>query len=122
MLVIVVCLGLFTTFPGWELSVNETGSEHEIKPFPSRTITYLIAILLGFATIFSFVSVLWMHSAAATAVVLLNATYHAFVDAKIGTTAMILAWIALFCTAVVLMLLLLTITSIEFIDEIMEDN
>lgn len=113
---------LLGTFPGWHTTIDENGSEHEVKPFPGRPVTQAIAYVLMVAVILGFVSVVWLHSAAAAAVGILEYGFAGLVDAKVGTVSMLLAWLGLFCTIVSLMGIIVMILSLQLLDRLVEEE
>jgi hypothetical protein len=111
---------LLATFPGWHTTTSESGSEHEVKPFPSKAVSLAIGYILAVSTILGFVSVVWLHSASAAAVGILRFGFAGLVDAKVGTASMLLAWLGLFCTIVPLMGIAVMIWSIYLLDRLTE--
>ena len=58
---------LLATFPGWHTDTSSSGSEHEVKPFPSRPVSQVALATIFIASVFVLVSVLWQHTAAVAA-------------------------------------------------------
>ncbi|KAI0840805.1 Ca2+ regulator and membrane fusion protein Fig1-domain-containing protein [Hypoxylon sp. FL0890] len=88
-----VSILLLATFPGWQEEVDpETGSNREIKKFPSRTVSNTALALSSLATLLSFVSVFWQHIASACALTLLQTLTYGTVEIHVGPAAMICGW------------------------------
>ena len=45
----------------------ESGSDREVKPFPSRPVSQVALALIFVASVFTLVSVLWQHTASVAA-------------------------------------------------------
>src|SRR4051794_22951993 len=73
LLIVAIILAFFTfillaTFPGWHEERDErTGSDVDVKPFPSRPVSQVALALIFIASIFVLVSVLWQHTASVAA-------------------------------------------------------
>ena len=86
---------LLGTFPGWhEERDARTGSEVDIKPFPSRPVCQVSLALIFISSIFVLVSVLWQHTSAVAAAQVAEDFGNGSVKSGIGTTAMTLAYSA----------------------------
>ncbi|KAI1142191.1 Ca2+ regulator and membrane fusion protein Fig1-domain-containing protein [Hypoxylon sp. FL0543] len=84
---------LLATFPGWhEEEDSETGSDREIKPFPSRPVSNAALALSSLASVLSFVSVFWQHIASACALTLFESLTYGTVQVHVGAAAMICGW------------------------------
>ncbi|KAI1409326.1 Ca2+ regulator and membrane fusion protein Fig1-domain-containing protein [Hypoxylon sp. FL1857] len=84
---------LLATFPGWQEETNsETGSDREIKPFPSRPVSNTALGLSSLAAVLSFVSVFWQHIASACALTLFETLTYGTIEVHVGTAAMICGW------------------------------
>jgi hypothetical protein len=107
---------LLSTFPGWHSEYSETGSETEVKPFPSRRVLHLAAACLGISTMFSGISVLWQHIAAVAVATSTTTLIRGAVKSHVGTAGMALAWAATFLLAIPMLRLLVKIYSIRVLD------
>lgn len=83
---------LLGTFPGWHEEIDETGSNVEVSPFPSRSVSTFCLVTSALASMFHLVAALWQHiNSSAAATMTTNMTYGA-VKGSVGTGGMILAW------------------------------
>lgn len=122
---LVLCLGSFialATFPGWQTSISDDGSEIEIKRFPSRLVLIAIVWALGLAFALGFVSILWIHIGAVAAAESIKANYRHFVDANVGPAAMAVGWVAVTLVAIAFLGVLIMKLSIELLDELTEED
>jgi hypothetical protein len=83
---------LLGTFPSWHTEEDEEGSEREVKPFPSRSVSNVILALLTLSSLLIFVSVFWQHIAAASALSMVHSLSYGTVKVSVGTVAMVLGW------------------------------
>jgi hypothetical protein len=83
---------LLGTFPTWHTEEDPSGSEREVKPFPSRPVSYTILALLTLSSLLIFVSVFWQHIAAASAMSMVQSLSYGTVKVKVGAGATILGW------------------------------
>lgn len=86
---------LFATFPGWHYEQDEfTGSDVDVKPFPSKSVTQVCLVLSVVAAMTILVMSLWQHTAAVAAKSTMLAGSYGNVKAEIGTAAIVLSWIS----------------------------
>ena len=110
---------LLATFPGWhEEHDARTGSDIDIKPFPSRPVSQVALALIFIASIFVLVSVLWQHTASVAASQITKDFGNGSVKSGVGTTAMILGWFGFGLLVVVTIGLLVMILSIHLLDQL----
>ena len=84
---------LLATFPGWHEEHDvRTGSEVDIKPFPSRPVSQVALALIFISSIFVLVSVLWQHTASVAAAQVAQDFGNGSVKSGIGVSAMVLGW------------------------------
>jgi hypothetical protein len=83
---------LLGTFPSWHTEDDGEGSEREVKPFPSRPVSYIILALLTLSSLLIFVSVFWQHIAAASALSMVHSLSYETVKVSVGAVAMVLGW------------------------------
>ncbi|CAG8118477.1 unnamed protein product [Penicillium salamii] len=113
---------IISTFPGWHEETDDTGSEREVRPFPSRPLMQLslVSSILGFA--FGFISLLWQHiNSSSTATMAEILTYGA-VEGHIGTAAMALGWVSVFAVSMTSMGILVEILSMSLIIRKLTDD
>jgi hypothetical protein len=84
------------TFPGWHKDYDaRTGSDIDIKPFPSRPVSQAVALALGMASLLLMISALWQHVAAASVVAIIATTGQGQrVVGDIGAASISLVWLS----------------------------
>jgi hypothetical protein len=112
---------LLATFPGWHTDTSSSGSEHEVKPFPSRPVSQVALATIFVASVFILVSVLWQHTAAVAASTVAQDLGNGSVKSGVGTTAMILGWFGFGLLVVVTLGLLVMILSIQLLDRLTDE-
>ena len=111
------------TFPGWHEEIDrETGSEVDVKPFPSRPLSQAALFLYSAAAAFSLISALWQHIATATVASVADIVYQGTVKAQTGVTALVFAWLAFFLLAIIAIMVLVMILSIHLLDRLADDD
>lgn len=114
---------LLATFPGWHEEADpRTGSDVEVKPFPSRPVSQVALALIFIASIFVLVSVLWQHTASVAASQIAKDFGNGSVKSGVGTTAMILGWFGFGLFVVTTIGLLVMILSIHLLDQLSDDR
>lgn len=89
-----LALILFNTFPGWHEERDiTTGSDIDVKPFPSRPVLMACLACTGLASLFTFTSALWQHTAAATAATVLETSAVSLIKGSVGSVGTVLAWL-----------------------------
>jgi hypothetical protein len=111
---------LLATFPGWHTEISG-GSEHEVKPFPSRPVSQIALATIFVASVFILVSVLWQHTAAVAASTVAQDLGNGSVKSGVGTTAMILGWFGFALLVVVTLGLLVMILSIQLLNQLTDE-
>ena len=112
---------LLATFPGWHTTSSSDGSEHEVKPFPSRPVSQVALATIFIASIFVLVSVLWQHVAAVSASTIAQDLGNGSIKSGVGTTAMVLGWFGFGLLVVVTLGLLVMILSIQLLDRLTDE-
>ncbi|KAK6443708.1 hypothetical protein LTR95_000535 [Oleoguttula sp. CCFEE 5521] len=113
---------LLATFPGWhEEHDARTGSDIDIKPFPSRPVSQVALALIFIASIFVLVSVLWQHTASVAAAQIAQDFGNGSVRSGVGTSAMVLGWFGFGLLVVVTIGLLVMILSIHLLDKLTDE-
>lgn len=114
-----ICFILLATFPGWHAETDSrTGSDVDVKPFPSRAVSQVALALIFIASIFVLVSVLWQHTASVAAAQIARDLGNGSVRSGVGTAAMILGWFGFGLLVVVTIGLLVMILSIHLLDKL----
>ncbi|KAF2769109.1 membrane fusion mating protein FIG1 [Teratosphaeria nubilosa] len=113
---------LLATFPGWhEEHDARTGSDIDIKPFPSRPVSQVALALIFIASIFVLVSVLWQHTASVAAAQVAQDFGNGSVKSGVGTSAMVLGWFGFALLIIVTIGLLVMILSIHLLDRLTDE-
>ncbi|EME78198.1 uncharacterized protein MYCFIDRAFT_46762 [Pseudocercospora fijiensis CIRAD86] len=113
---------LLATFPGWhEEHDARTGSDIDIKPFPSRPVSQVALALIFIASIFVLVSVLWQHTASVAAAQVAQDLGNGSVKSGVGTSAMVLGWFGFALLIIVTVGLLVMILSIHLLDKLTDE-
>lgn len=116
------CFILLATFPGWHEETDATGSEREVKPFPSRPVSQAALALIFIASVFVLVSVLWQHTASVAASTIAQDMGNGSVKSGVGTSAMVLGWFGFGLMVVVTIGLLVMILSIKLIRQLTDEE
>lgn len=117
-----ICFILLATFPGWHEETDSHGSEHDVKPFPSRPVSQVALALIFVASVFVLVSVLWQHTASVGASTIAQDLGNGSVVSGVGTTAMILGWFGFALFIIVTIGLLVMILSISLLDSLTDEE
>jgi hypothetical protein len=113
---------LLATFPGWHEERDlQTGSDVDVKPFPSRPVSQVALALIFIASIFVLVSVLWQHTASVAAATVAQDLGNGAVKSGVGTSAMVLGWFSFVLLIIVTIGLLVMILSIIVLDRLTDD-
>ncbi|EGP83565.1 unnamed protein product [Zymoseptoria tritici ST99CH_1E4] len=113
---------LLATFPGWhEEHDARTGSDIDIKPFPSRPVSQVALALIFISSIFVLVSVLWQHTASVAAAQVAQDFGNGSVKSGVGTAAMVLGWFGFALLIIVTVGLLVMILSIHLLDKLTDE-
>ncbi|KAF2239447.1 membrane fusion mating protein FIG1 [Viridothelium virens] len=117
-----VCFILLATFPGWHEETDaRTGSDVDIKPFPSRFVSQIALALIFISSVFVLVSVLWQHTASVAASQVAQDLGNGSVKSGVGTSAMVLGWFGFGLLVVVTIGLLVMILSIRLLDKLADE-
>lgn len=107
---------LLATFPGWHVEEDEyTGSEIDIKPFPSRPVSQVALGLIFVASVFVLISVLWQHTASVAAAMVSQDFGNGSVRSGVGTSAMVMGWFGFVLFIIVTIGLLVMLLSMSAI-------
>lgn len=117
-----ICFIRLPTFPGWHEGVNQSGSDVEIRPFPSRPATATCLLAMGLAFGFGLVSIFWQHiNSISTALIAETLTYGA-VSGHVRGTSMALGWITVALIGCVGLGLLFMKLSIDHVTGLTDDE
>ena len=115
------CFLLLATFPGWHEEIDESGSEKDVKRFPSRPVSQIALALIFVAAVFVLVSVLWQHTASVAASTIAQDLGNGSLQSGVGTAAMILGWFGFSLLIIVTIGLLVMILSLQLLDNLIDD-
>ncbi|KAJ5736579.1 Ca2+ regulator and membrane fusion protein Fig1-domain-containing protein [Penicillium malachiteum] len=117
-----ICFLMLATFPGWHEELDETGSDVEIKPFPSRPVSHaaLATSAVGFS--FGLIAALWQHINSAAAASMAEKLSYGQITGHVGPAAMAFGWIGVVLIGVVAHGLLVMIMSISLIRKLTYDE
>lgn len=113
---------LLSTFPGWHEEVDDSGSEREVKPFPSRPVSYAVFYALAIAFAFGFVSALWQHINSSSTASMVETLTYGVVSGHVGPAAMALGWIAVGLIGIAALGMIVMIMSISLIRKLTDDE
>lgn len=117
-----VCFVLLATFPGWHYEHDDvTGSDIDVKPFPSRPVCQVALALIFVSSVFVLVSVLWQHTASVAASTIAQDFGNGSVKSGVGTSAMILGWFGFSLLIIVTIGLLVMLLSMSVLDKLTGD-
>jgi hypothetical protein len=96
--------------------------EEAISVAGSLPVCQSTMVVLAIATTLGFISILWLHSAAAAAVEMLKFGFSGLVDGKVGLVSMPSVWIGVFCTVVSLIYIVVMVSSIRLLDRLTHED
>ncbi|RDW86762.1 Fig1 domain-containing protein [Aspergillus mulundensis] len=117
-----ICFIILATFPGWHEEVDASGSEVEVKPFPSRPVSQVALALIFVAAVFVLVSVLWQHTASVGASTIVQDLGNGSVKSGVGTSAMVLGWFGFALLVVVTIGLLVMILNLRMLRQLTDEE
>jgi hypothetical protein len=111
------------TFPGWHEDRDaRTGSDIDIKPFPSRPVLQAVAWALVAASLLLLVSALWQHVAAASVVAIVSTTAQGKeVVGNVGATSIALVWLSFALVLVAFQSLIVMAMYIHLLDRLTDE-
>ena len=113
---------LLATFPGWHEERDErTGSDVDVKPFPSRPVSQVACSCAFVAATLCLISILWQHVGAVGAAAMAAGAYQGNVKTVIGAGVMSMGWISFTLITLVAIGLLIMILSIMILDQLTDD-
>lgn len=118
-----LCSILLATFPGWHTERDmRTGSEVDVKPFPSRPISLIASIFALSAAVISLIADIWQHVGSVGAAAMAQTANNGNVNSVIGAGAMALGWTGFALLTIVAIGLLVMITAIAALDRLTEER
>lgn len=124
LLIMSVILALFSTllmatFPGWHVEHDErTGSDVDVKPFPSRPVSHVALSCAAVAAMLSLVATVWQHVGAVAAAAMAETASFGNVKSSIGAGSMAMAWTSFSFTIIAAIGLLVMVLSIRLLDRL----
>lgn len=112
---------IIMTFPGWHEEIDDSGSERDVKPFPSRRLTAVAALLSTFGSILALLSMLWQHVASVTFVTNVENMTYWLVKGHVGAVGLVLGWLAVGAMILGSVGLVVTDLSITLLDRLTDD-
>ena len=113
---------LCTTFPGWNSERNrDTGSEIDVKPFPSRPVSQIALVFSFVAAMLCLIAALWQHVGAVGAAAMAETANYGNVKAVIGAGAMAMGWAGFSVLMLAAIGLFVMILSIVVMDQLMDE-
>jgi hypothetical protein len=111
-----------TTMSGLYSEIDErTGSEREVKPFPSRDVLRLTAKVLDLGAFLLLVSAIWQHVAAASAASMISSVSQGQVTTHVGAWAVALVWVGFIVAVIPAIGVEIFITSISLLGDLIDD-
>ncbi|KAH7381341.1 Ca2+ regulator and membrane fusion protein Fig1-domain-containing protein [Phaeosphaeria sp. MPI-PUGE-AT-0046c] len=114
---------LLATFPGWHEERDErTGSDVDVRPFPSRPVSQVALSAAFVAAVLLLTACLWQHVGAVGAAAMAEIANVGNVGTSIGTSATVMAWIAVVLQFITVIGLLVMILSIIVLDRLTDND
>jgi hypothetical protein len=114
---------LLATFPGWHEERDErTGSDVDVKPFPSRPVSQVALAASFVAAMEMLIAGLWQHVGSVGAAAMADSANYGNVRTDIGAGAMTMAWIGFTLQTVAMFGLLVMILSILVLDRLTDND
>lgn len=108
-----VCTTLLSTFPGWRAERDyNTGSDVDVKPFPSWPVSQVALAQAFVAAVLLLIAALWQHVGAVGSATMAETANYGNVKTSIGTGAMAMAWAGFtieMCVTIGLLVMILSI-------------
>lgn len=118
-----LCSLLLATFPGWHEERDErTGSDVEVKPFPSRPVSQVALTQAFVSAVLLTMASLWQHVGSVGAAAMSESANYGNVKSSIGSAAMALAWTGASIELLITIGLLTMILSIIVLDRLTDDD
>jgi hypothetical protein len=111
------------TFPGWHEEHDAiTGSDIDIKPFPSRPVFKGVLLALSVASLLLLISALWQHVAAASVVAIISNTAQGHnVVGNVGAASIGLVWLSFALAMIAFQGALYEMLSIHLLDRLTDE-
>jgi hypothetical protein len=114
---------LLATFPGWHEERDErTGSDVDVKPFPSRPVSQVALAASFVATMELLIGGLWQHVGSVGSAAMADSANYGNVRTDIGVGAMTMAWTGFTVEAIAMIGLLVMVLSIIVLDRLTDDD
>jgi hypothetical protein len=118
-----VSIILLSTFPGWHEERDErTGSDVDVKPFPSRPVSQVALACSFVASVLLLISSLWQHVGSVGAAAMAESAFYGNVHTAIGAQAVSMAWASFTLVTIAMIGLLVMILSIIVLDRLTDND
>ena len=117
-----IAMCLVSTFPGWHHEHDETGSDHEVKPFPSRPVLKIAVTISTLAALLALVSMVWQHTASVAAATTAQDLAYGTVRSEVGAASLALGWTGFAFMVLASFGLLATLISLSILDQLTDDT
>ena len=113
---------LLYTFPGWHYEHDdETGTDIDVKPFPSRPVAQLVLMTSLPSAVFALIAALWQHTGAISTASAIRSVYYGNVSVSVGTVSLVLMWGSFVAMAVVAIGMYVMLLSMSVLDRLTDD-
>ena len=115
-------LGL-STFPGWHEERDErTGSDVDVRPFPSRPVSQVALAASFVAAAQLLIASLWQHVGSVGAAAMAESANYGNIRTDIGVSAITMVWVAFTLQITVAIGLLVMVLSIVILDRLTDND
>jgi hypothetical protein len=118
----VIAFVLLSTFPGWHEERDESGSDVEVKPFPSRPVSHGVLVVLVIGFCLGITSILWQHINSSSTASMAEILNYGAVSGHVGAGSMALGWISVFIIGMVGLAMQVLIMSISILRRLTDDD
>ena len=99
-----------------------TGSDVDVKPFPSRPVSEVALSCAFVGAMLNLVASLWQHVGSVGAAAMAETVHYGNVKSSIGTAAMAMGWVGFLFMALAAIALIIMILSIIVLDRLTDEN
>ena len=114
----VICTALLSTFPGWHEEADSEGSDREVKPFPSRAVSYVALVCATVTFFMTLLSAFWQHLSSSAGGTFSSLLTYGVVSGHVGAAAMALGWVAAGLSMLTMVGLYVMIESIRILNHL----
>jgi len=118
-----VTILLLATFPGWHEERDErTGSDVDVRPFPSRPVSQVALAASFVAAVQLLIASLWQHVGSVGAAAMAESANYGNIRTDIGVSAITMVWVAFTLQITVAIGLLVMVLSIIILDRLTDND